>query len=62
MGFQGIHATRRRFCTALAETGHLTNLREAEKIGYDGLAAPVLVAAVGMQAITTAARLQVDQR
>lgn len=54
--------TRREFRTALAEAGNLTNLRDAEKIGYDGLTAPVLVRPVGMQAIATATRFQVDQR
>jgi len=61
MGFQDAHVTRREFRLAIADAGHLTNLREAEKVGYHGLAAPVLVRAIGMQTIATTARFQVDQ-
>jgi hypothetical protein len=39
----------------------LTYFREAEKVGYNRLAAPILVRAVAMQPITTATSLQVNQ-
>ena len=40
----------------------LANFREAKQIGHDGFAAPVLVGAVGMQAVAAASRFQIDQR
>src|SRR5271163_3966195 len=60
MGY-GVHPAWHEFETALAKAGHLTNFREAEKIGHDRLPAPVLVRAVRMQAIATATGFQIDQ-
>src|SRR5271170_2090596 len=60
MGY-GVHAAGHEFETDLAKAGHLTNLRETEKIGHDRLPAPVLVRAVGMQAIATATGFQIDE-
>src|SRR5947207_15587838 len=44
-----------------ARSGKFTNFREAEKIGHNRLAAPILVRAVAMQPITTATGGQVNQ-
>src|SRR5947207_15930152 len=44
-----------------ARSGKFTNFREAEKIGHNRLAAPILVRAVAMQPITTATGVQVNQ-
>src|SRR5438105_13646991 len=42
-------------------SGKFTNFREAEKIGHNPLAAPILIRAVAMQPITTATGVQVNQ-
>src|SRR4051812_36226664 len=44
-----------------ARAGKFTNFREAEKIGHNRLATPILIRAVAMQPITTATGVQVNQ-
>src|SRR5436853_7493585 len=44
-----------------ARSGKFTNFREAEKLGHNRLAAPILIWAVAMQPITTATGVQVNQ-
>src|SRR5260221_10779913 len=53
--------TRCEFRPALAQPVELTDIRQAEKVGNDRLTAPILVGAVGMQAVATAAGVDVDQ-
>ncbi len=52
---------RRTFRAVAARERELTHLREAEKIGYHGFAAPVLVRAVGMQPVAAAPVSEIDQ-
>ena len=55
-------ARRREFRDIAAGARELANFRKTEQVGDDGLAAPVLVGAVGMQSVATAARFEIDQR
>src|ERR1700710_309259 len=52
---------RRRLRAAFAETGYLSNLGKTEKVRYHRFSAPVLVGTIGMQAVATTARFQIDE-
>src|SRR5581483_1408426 len=60
-GYSGAQGDkRRRFRATASGTGELPDFRKSEQIGYDRLAAPVLVRTVGMQAVATASRFQIS--
>src|SRR3984957_21115503 len=59
----GAQSTRRReFRDIAAGARELTNFRQTEQVGDDGLPTPVFVGAVGMQSVATRARLEIDER